>query len=488
MKLEQLVQNLKGFQWSGDRALDIRDVTCHTDAVKPGSCFVAIRGFRTDGHRFVEEAIRKGASLVVLEEERKVPKGVAKMVVEDSRDALARLAASLFGEPTKQFRLVGITGTNGKTTTAGLLEAIWKAGGATCGVVSTVAYRWGGHREEAVRTTPEASDLQRMFHRMTQESVADCVMEVTSHAIELKRVVGCHFDGLIFTNLTQDHLDFHKTMENYFAAKEKLFREHLSVSEKKNLWAVLNWDDPCGRKLGKDLPAKVWRFSLRQETCPVRLLEADLGMEGSSLRIQTPKGELRVSSPLIGMFNAQNILAAAAAGMAMDIPLEQIEAGIAGFEGMGGRLERFSRNGVTVFVDYAHTPNALQSVLAALKNICRKKLITVFGCGGNRDREKRPKMGMIAEKWSDRVIMTSDNPRDEDPEAILDEIEKGFAGRDKVARIADRREAIEEALRRALPGDCVLIAGKGHEAYQEIRGVRYPFDDRKVTEEILNAL
>ena len=485
MKLGQLLQGLKRLSFSGDETLNITDLAYHTANVRPGSCFVAISGFKADGHQYVGEAVRKGATAVIVERDVAVPKNVSKIVVEDSRDCLARLSAMMFGEPTKNLRLVGITGTNGKTTTAYLIDSIWRAAGLKTGLLSTIAYRVGGELLEAERTTPESYDLQKMFQQMVKQGVSDCVMEVTSHALDLKRVVGCHFDGAIFTNLSQDHLDYHKDMESYFACKAKLFRERLVVSEKKSLFAVLNWDDSHGRTLAGGLPAKIWRYSLYGKT-DVHITAMQSGWHGLKMDVKTPCGVLTLSSPLIGEFNAGNILAALTAALAMETPLEQIALGIASFEGVPGRLEKITnKKGIHVFVDYAHTPAALENVLHTLKALKPARIITVFGCGGDRDRLKRPLMGAAVDRFSDAAIITSDNPRSENPEAILREIQAGFQTGKEFLTIADRRDAITKAISMAKEGDCVLIAGKGHETYQELENVRYPFDDRKIAKEIL---
>lgn len=488
MQLKNLLQDLKRFQFAGDDRLDIQDIAYHTAAVRPGCCFVAIRGLKTDGHRFVSEAVRRGARVVVVEKDVELPAQISKIVVDDSRDALARLSAVLFEEPSRRLQLVGITGTNGKTTTAHLMEAIWNAAHCKPACLSTVSYRFNGREQEAPRTTPESYDLQKMFHKMAEEGVRHCVMEVTSHALDLKRVVGCQFDGAVFTNLSEDHLDFHSDMETYFSAKAKLFRERLMVSGKKKLWAVLNWDDPFGRRLAEGLAARVWRYSTKEKV-EVTLKKADADWNGLQMTLEVKQGELRLSSPLLGRFNALNILAAVTAALAMEISMETIAAGIASFGGVPGRLQKVSHpKNFGVFVDYAHTPQALRAVLTALKELRPKKLITVFGCGGNRDRLKRPMMGKIAQEQSDSVVVTSDNPRGEDPSAILKEIVSGMKKSKDCFVIEDRREAIAKALSLAANGDCVLIAGKGHETYQEAAGVKHPFDDTQAAKEILNGV
>ncbi len=485
MKLGQLLSGLKKQKFLGDETLDITDLAYHTKDVKPGSCFVAIRGYKTDGHQYINDAIAKGAKAVLVEKEVMVPKGVSKIMVKDTRDSLARLSSNLFADPTLHLKLVGITGTNGKTTTAFLLENICKAAGLSTGVVTTVAVRYGDISRPAERTTPESYDLQKTFREMVDAGVKSCMMEVTSHALELKRVVDCHFDGAIFTNLSEDHLDFHQTMENYFASKAKLFRERLVVSEKKKLWAAINWDDPYGRRLAEGLPAKIFRFSLGDS---VEIVPKNFQNEWSGLRmdLNTPAGLLKISSPLVGRFYAANILASVAAATALELPLKKIEEGVASFHGVPGRLEQIpNKQGFKIFVDYAHTPDALENVLRTLRGLNPKKIITVFGCGGNRDRLKRPLMGKAVDRLSDVVILTSDNPRDEEPEMIIADIVKGIEREKDFYEIVDRKEAIAQALALAKPGDCLFIAGKGHETYQEIRGVKMPFDDRSMVRELL---
>lgn len=489
MKLKKLLGALKHPKIFGDETLDVTELAYHTSEVTPGCCFVAIRGFKSDGHQFVSEAIAKGAKVVVVEKELALSEPITKVVVKDTRDCLARLSHLLCGEPTKQLCLVGITGTNGKTTTAGLIESIWLSAGIPSGLLSTVGYRWKEFSKEAPRTTPESWDLQKMFRSMVQEGVKHCVMEVTSHAIDLKRVVGCHFDGAVFTNLSEDHLDYHQTMERYFACKARLFRERLVVSEKKSIWAVLNWDDPYGKTLASGLPAKLWRYSTQEGSgVEIALRRVSLGWQCMTMEVHTPLGNLLLTSELIGMFNVSNILAAVAAAMAMGIPLKYIQQGVAHFKGIPGRLERLGNKKFEVFVDYAHTPDALQKVLTALRELKPKRLLTLFGCGGNRDRFKRPLMGEMAERLSDAVVVTSDNPRDEEPRAILQDILKGIKNPLSVIVMEDRKEAIRKILELARPGDCVLIAGKGHETYQEVKGMKHPFDDRVVAGEILNGI
>lgn len=474
-------------QQEKDLELDFKDLAYHTDQVKPGSCFVAIRGFKSDGHRFVEEAVKRGATTVVVEKKMSLPKTVMQVVVEDSRDSLARLSALFFAEPSRELSLVGVTGTNGKTTIVYLLEEILRADGKVPGIWTTVVSRYPNYISESSRTTPESYDLQKFLRGCAAAGVSNGFVEVTSHAVELKRAVGCHFDGGIFTNLTPEHLDFHGDMEKYFAAKEAFFTERLVVSEKPNVWAVINYDDPYGRRLAKELSLKTIRYSLKE---PVELygkvVRSDL--QGTSAQIDSSRGHFEISSPLVGNFNMQNILAAIGGAIQLGVPLSSIQRGVVNFRGAPGRLMRVeNKKNLSVFVDYAHTPNALENVLSTLKPLTQGKLIVVFGCGGDRDTLKRPLMGGAVAHWADTIVVTSDNPRTEDPEKIMEEIIPGISktGKRDFLRIVDRKGAIQKALELAGPKDCVLVAGKGHERFQEIQGARLPFDDAKVIRELL---
>ena len=477
-------------------ACEIQSIAYHTNQVTPGSCFVAIRGMKTDGHRYINEAVARGAVAVVMEHDMPLPETVTKILVEDARDTLARLSARFFEEPSKQLTLVGITGTNGKTTIAYLLESILVAARLRCGVISTVDARYPSSESvvttlPATHTTPESYVLQKLLREMVDHHVSHGVMEVTSHAIDLKRVVDCHFDGAIFTNLTPDHLDYHANLEQYYSCKEKLFTERLAVSEKPAVWSVVNWDDPYGRRLAQAIrTGPVLRTSLTE---PVEIFTSSLQADwhGLQLTVETPRGSLNLHSPLLGRFNASNILSAVGAALAMKLPMEAIASGIASCRGAPGRLEEVpnTRN-LKVLVDFAHTPNALENVLTTLKPLIPGKLITVFGCGGDRDRGKRPMMGKIAADLSDQVIVTSDNPRSESPQTIMDEIVTGMTptGKKNFQMIIDRREAIRTALAMAKQNDCVLIAGKGHERFQIIGEEKKSFDDHKIAGELLNGI
>lgn len=465
---------------------EITDIAYNSARVKPGCCFVAIQGGARDGHDFIPMAVHAGAKVVISQHPVTVPESVTNVVVEDSRDALARLSVDYFSHPSREMTLVGVTGTNGKTTITYLLESVWRAWKKSPGVIGTVNARFAGNTESVAHTTPESYEIQRLLRHMRNGGVECTVMEVSSHALTQSRVVGCDFDGAIFTNLTQDHLDYHRDMEDYFCAKARLFRERLIVSDKRRVWAVVNIDDPYGKRLTEGLGYICYRYS-REKSCEIYPRQMLVTTDGIIMEVVTPKGTVRIHSKLRGHFNVSNILAVIGAAQLQGIPLEIIKAGIESLPVVPGRLEPAGiANGPAVFVDYAHTPDALLHVTKALQAICKGKLITVFGCGGDRDRAKRPLMGEIAANHSNFVAITSDNPRTEDPMSIIHQIMVGV-GRSPNGMLhlvePDRRAAIAAALKMAGPKDIVLIAGKGHEDYQIIGTTKYHFDDREVVAE-----
>ena len=447
-----------------------------------GSVFVALRGLKADGAEFVAQAIDRGALAIVSETAR--PRGTSTpwLVVSDARLALALLADRVYDSPSRKMPVVGVTGTNGKTTTAYLLAAMFDAAGMKAGLLGTVTYRLGAEEREASRTTPEAPDVQRLLHEMLEQGCAAAVMEVSSHALALKRVDGMRFAAGIFTNLTRDHLDFHEDMEQYFLAKRRLF-ELLPDDAP----GVINIDDPRGASLIETCKRPVtFGIAKPADVTPGPL---EITLNGLTFDIQTPRGTVKIVSTLVGRPNVYNILAAAATAMALDVPLEAIAAGVRNLAGVPGRFEVVSspEDDVTVVVDYAHTDDALRNLLETARPLSPKRLVTVFGCGGDRDRTKRPLMGMVAERLSDVVVITSDNPRSEDPQRIIDEIKRGIPASSQstgrtpdIRSIVDRREAIELAVDVSEPGDVVLVAGKGHEKYQQIGDRVLPFDDGEV--------
>ena len=499
MELARLIEGVEIKKIAGDLRKEINGIAYHSKQVREDFLFAAIRGAEADGHQFVKEAIERGAEAVVLEEEQKVSNRTM-VLVPDSRRALAKISSNFYGDPSSKVILIGITGTNGKTTTTYLLESIFKKAGWNVGVIGTINYRFGQKTTPAPNTTPESLDLQRILWEMVREGTSHVIMEVSSHGLDLSRVLGCQFDGVVFTNLTSEHLDYHKTLERYFESKKRLFSDHLIKSLKEGRFAVTNHDDPRGGEMVKGIDLPIIRYGLTP-SCDVTADRLTSSFEGLSCRIKTPRGDLSIHSKLTGDFNLYNILAAVAVGTAMEVPLEILKEGVEELEGVSGRFEKVeNKRGIHVIIDYAHTHDALERVLLGLKNILKDgtqnngKMITVFGCGGDRDRTKRPLMGEVAGRYSDLAILTSDNPRTEDPLAILDEVEKGLKSlhlkewdEDEIKswrsgkgylKVPDRREAIRTAIRLALPSDTVLIAGKGHEDYQIIGKKKFPFDDR----------
>ncbi len=485
MRLGELAGRVPGSQGSGGDP-EVTGVTHDSRRVGPGTLFVAIQGLSTDGNQYVEAARKKGAVAVASE---RPPAGDGPWLrVPDAREALALLSAAALGDPAASLQIVGVTGTNGKTTTTHLLDAALRAASLRTGLIGTVQYRIGDRLTESVRTTPESSDLQALFREMADVGCTHVVMEVSSHSLSLKRVFGCAFQVAVFTNLTRDHLDFHGDMESYFAAKRRLFDTYLSAGGR----AVINLDDDRGGELARAARGQVWTFSLepaRGAHLTATDLRLDLG--GTSFKVSTPRGSFDVRTPLLGRFNVENVLAALGAALALGVPPETALRGLGSVAGVPGRLERVEAGQpFAVIVDYAHTDDALKNLLETMRELSPRRLITVFGCGGDRDRSKRPLMGAVAARLSDVVVVTSDNPRSEPPEAILEEIQRGMNGRRGAERhaIVDRKEAIAMALEMARDGDAVVIAGKGHETYQVLRDRTVPFDDRRVARQVLSRM
>jgi UDP-N-acetylmuramoyl-L-alanyl-D-glutamate--2,6-diaminopimelate ligase len=456
--------------------IEVTDLAYDHRAVRPGTLFFCVPGQTRDGHEFAGEAVERGA--VALVGERVLDAGVPEIMVPSVRAAMAPAAARFNGDPTAQLEVVGVTGTNGKTTTAYLVRALLEADGRACGLLGTVKSVIGGATHAVVRTTPEAIDLQRTFRAMVEAGDVACAMEVSSHALAMHRADAIHFDVAIFTNLSRDHLDFHPTMEDYFAAKRRLF------DELEARVAVVNIDDDRGRELAGSLADPV-TFGLDSSDADYRAIDVQTGLGGSRFTALTPDGPLELSSPLRGVFNVYNVLGALAAARALEVAADVATDAIARAGQVPGRFEPVDEGqGFAVLVDYAHTPQALENVLLAARQLTRGRLHVVFGAGGDRDPGKRAPMGEVARRLADRVIVTSDNPRSEDPEAIIVQILAG-AGSD-VPWCVDRRQAIGEAIAGAEAGDVVVIAGKGHEQGQEFAGgEKVPFDDRAVASEVL---
>ncbi len=477
MNLEALIRALAPSEVTGARPVDITDLAYDTRRVVPGALFFCVRGQRRDGHELAWEALERGAAALVVE--RQVDADVPQLVVPDTRTAMPVAADVFFDEPTKELEIAGVTGTNGKTTTVFLLRAMLEAAGRRAGLVGTVEWIVGGERRPAPFTTPEAIDLQRLFAEMREAGDRSAAVEASSHGSALHRLDRVRFDALAFTNLTQDHLDLHGTMDDYFQAKRHLFAGAHPPP------AAVNVGDAWGQRLAEELTdahrAPLITFGL-EDPAEVRPEELDVTPDGSRFRA----GGVDVETKLRGLFNVENVLAAIAVGLLLDLEEEAIAAGIARVEEIPGRFEPIDAGQpFAVFVDYAHTPDSLETVLRAARGLTQGKMVVVFGAGGDRDRGKRPAMGRVAAKLADLVIVTSDNPRSEDPLAIIQDVLQG-AGLD-VEIDPDRRSAIERAISLAQEGDVVVIAGKGHEQGQEIAGVVQPFDDRDVAREVLAA-
>ena len=476
IELDSLSQAVRVERTVNPARAEITDLAYDTRRVTPGALFVCIPGLKADGHDFAPQAVADGAVALIVERPLELP--VPQLVVADAREAMALAADAFFDHPTRELEIVGVTGTNGKTTTAFLLFSILAVAGRRPGLLGTIENRIGGERRGATRTTAEAIDLQRTFRELLDAGDRSCAVEATSHGSALKRLLGVRFRALVFTNLSQDHLDFHGTMEEYFAAKRRLFTEPDVDGNRPP--AAINVGDPYGRALADELVA------LGAEPVEFSLGDA-AGLEvtaaGSSFRV----GELQLTTRLRGRFNVENVLAAVAAARILGIEDEAIAAGVEHLAGVPGRFEAVDEGQpFAVLVDYSHTPDALESLLTEARNLAAGRLVCVFGCGGDRDRGKRPLMGEIASRLADAVIVTSDNPRSEDPQAIIEEI---LAGVPEPADVEpDRAAAIARALEEAREGDVVVIAGKGHEQGQEFADRTIPFDDRDVAREALRRL
>jgi len=481
----------------GDPDRDIKGLAYDSRSVEPGFLFVAMKGHKQDGHVYIREAVEKGAVAVVAEKWMEGDEHIAFIRVSDAHQALSTLAITFYDQPFRNMTLVGITGTNGKTTTSYLLESVLQAAGFKSGVIGTINYRFSGHVLEAPVTTPESLEFMKILRRMADDGVTHVVMEVSSHALDQGRVRGCPFHVAIFTNLSRDHLDYHGSMEAYWEAKSRLFR-NLKEQAGNRARAVINRDDPRGKDLMDRTDAPTLTYGLKKG-CDVRAEKVQVSRLGLKGRLITPAGIADIRCPLIGEFNIYNIMAASAAALAMGIDLKEISTGILSLKGVPGRLEMVrNARSLTILVDYAHTPDALLKALQAVRPIVEGRLFTVFGCGGDRDKGKRGQMGRVAGEHSDLVFITSDNPRTEEPSRITSQIEEGViesglrnlegagpgdaAGRGYILD-PDRASAIRRAIAMARPGDTILIAGKGHEDYQIVGKTKRHFDDREVAAE-----
>lgn len=484
MKITEVLAELDSRDSSVLSNIDIKGIQYDSRSVKEGELFVAIKGFNVDGHHYINKAIENGASVIVIEDKAYCSDNYNWILVSDSRAALADLSARFYAYPSRKFTLIGITGTNGKTTTANLIAQILEDQGEKIGLIGTIHNRIASKIIPVERTTPESRDLQELFSEMVQNDVSYVIMEVSSHALDLMRVRGSEFDIAVFTNLTQDHLDYHETMEDYFSAKEKLFLELNDNSFKsQQKYAIFNKDDSWGKFLSEKYIRNQISYSI-EEDANFKAEDIKISAQGVGYKIHQKEVNLK----LTGKFNVYNSLAALAVASAVNIPLEEAIKSLELIEGVAGRFQVVDNPyGFSVIIDYAHTADSLINILTTAGEFVQNKIITVFGCGGNRDKGKRPKMGEAAGKYSDYCIITSDNPRFEDPEEIIADILPGIKkGKkpDQYKIIVKRKEAIEKAVELAAKGDIIIIAGKGHETYQEINGEKYPFDDKQIVEEI----
>ncbi len=482
MKLSKLLSSLESYKAANFREREIVSVECDSRRVRNGSVFVAIPGIDVDGTGFVPDALKAGAAAIVAQRHTVTSKSIPMILVPDARAALSRLAGFIHGCPSTKMHVVGVTGTNGKTTTSYLLRAILTAAGDATGLIGTVGCEYAGRFLPIDNTTPGPVELQHHLEQMRAAGVEYAVMEVSSHALTQRRVRDVTFEAAIYTNLSHEHLDYHGTLEEYLAAKGLLFQQ-LGA----NAVAAINADDRGGRQIIEKTRARVITYGLHEGM--VRGHVDAAGLEGATFEIRTPAGSFSVAWPLIGVHNIYNALAAAACAFSMGIHTDAIRRGLEEVETISGRLERVDcGQPFHVLVDYAHTDDALNTVLANLSELKRNRILTVFGCGGDRDRTKRPKMGAAVERWSDRFWVTSDNPRGEDPEAIIHEVLTGIGEATHYETEPDRHTAIRKAIAAAEPDDIVLIAGKGHEARQVLSDRVIPFDDRIVAAQALQEL
>jgi UDP-N-acetylmuramoyl-L-alanyl-D-glutamate--2,6-diaminopimelate ligase len=485
MQLKTLAAALSVRQIIGPLDRNVESIAYDSRRVQRNGLFVALRGEKSDGHTFIGQAIEKGAAAIVAEREEKHPRATC-LVVDDSRAALADLAGTFYGFPARKLRMAAVTGTNGKTTTSFLIKHICENAGLRCGLIGTVRYEIGERILPATRTTPESLDLQELLAQTVNAGCKAAAMEVSSHAVAQGRIRGLEWDVAVFTNLTQDHLDFHGTMENYYAAKAKLFHSLAEQKKKKKPVAVINIDDRYGERLIGEVNRKmaVVTYGLGAQA-DFRASNYRMEFGGTSFQLDARGKSYLVRVPLIGRFNVANSLAALAGANALGLNLREAILSLGKTPQVPGRLQAVpAKRQFQMFVDYAHTPDALANVLKTLRELSPHKLIVVFGCGGDRDRQKRPLMANVVEQTADHAIITSDNPRKEDPEKIIDEVEKGFRG-SHYEKIIDRTEAITRAVTLAQPHDIVLIAGKGHENYQEFADHTVPFDDIQVARRAL---
>jgi UDP-N-acetylmuramyl-tripeptide synthetase len=478
MKLREMLKDVEDLHTEGSLDIDINAVHYDSRQVTPGSLFFCIEGYKTDGHKYAGMAAEKGAAAVVLHRDIPLPEGVVKIYTSDTRRAMGLISSAFYGNPTSNMILFGVTGTNGKTTTTYMIKSILEQAGKKTGLIGTIHNVIGTRTIPAERTTPESTDLQRLFSEMLQEGVEAAAMEVSSHSLALERVAGCSFEIGVYTNLTQDHLDFHGTLENYRNAKAKLFQQ--------SRVSVINVDDESGRIILEALEGKAFTYGIHK---PADIFARDIEIiaEGVSFNLHILGAKISINLHIPGIFSVYNALAAASACYAAGISLRDIQTGLNSIRGVPGRFELLDTGTeYSVILDYAHTPDGLENILKTARELTEGRIVTLFGCGGDRDTTKRPIMGEIAGKYSDFCIVTSDNPRSEEPMSIINDILPGLQKTGcPYEMIENRREAIEYALKSGKKGDVIILAGKGHETYQIIKGRTFHFDEKEIVAEIL---
>lgn len=492
MKLDLLLSATEISALAGDTDKDISQVTDDSRNIKKDALFVAVHGFKTDGHKYIAAALANGAAAVVIQDPSYISQHYTWLLVPDTHKALADLSAAFWGYPGGSLNVIGVTGTNGKTTTANLIAAVLEERGYSTGLLGTIHNRLGQEIFPVQHTTPEAPELQELLHDFLDKGAEYAVMEVSSHALDLQRVSSLEFDVAVFTNLTQDHLDFHGTMERYLASKSKLFLSlGRNASKKRRKYAIINIDDPAGAKLADMISVPRITYGMMNKA-DVRAEQVKVTARGVSYLLSYSEKLIPVSLKLTGVFNVYNSLAAIAVGLVENVPIDSIISSLERISGISGRLEKVEGGQeFTVIVDYCHTPDGLDNCLRTAREIAEGRVITVFGCGGDRDKTKRPLMGEVAGRLSDYIIVTSDNPRSEEPQKIIDDIIPGLQqalGKKQFIAESDRRKAIKLAIEKASPGDVVIIAGKGHEDYQIIGEQVLTFDDRQVASEAIKDI
>lgn len=482
MRLEDLIKGIDGIIISGDMETEITSVDFDSRKVTPGSLFVAVRGYEADGNTYVADAVKKGA-VVIVTDEPGLKTSAIKIVAPDARKALAVISDRFHGSPQNSLIMTGVTGTNGKTTTSYMVKSIFDASGLDCGLIGTIKHIIGSKTVESINTTPESYDIHSLLARMVTAGQNACIMEVSSHALALSRVYGIRFRAVAFTNITRDHLDFHEDFNNYLNAKMSLFSSLSGDST-----AVINLDDPnAGYFINASRGGRVLSYGFGEKN-DIHPVSYELRADGTSMTLQTPSGTMNINLQIPGKFNISNAMAAAGIAVSCGLPNDSIVKGLESLKSVKGRYEIINEGqNFTVIIDYAHTPDALERILTSAREITKGRLISVFGCGGDRDRGKRPIMGEISTKNADLSIITSDNPRTENPDVIIEDILKGVSG-DNYKVVADREKGIIEALGNARANDTVVIAGKGHEDYQIIGKTKHHFDDAEIVRNFLRSI